>query len=107
MRGPALVVGLGLVLTGCGIPPAVTVAGYVADGVLLAGTGRTSTDHGLSLATGRDCAVWRMLDGREICTHAPGTMQAADALEVPALDGDRPAELIGEEHHEEVLDGRG
>jgi hypothetical protein len=56
-----------LPLPGC-LPPAVAVGSFVADGASFAATGKTVGDHGLSVATARDCAViGRLLDGKPIC----------------------------------------
>lgn len=54
-------------LNACAIPPMVSVAKLAADGVLLAATGKSSTDHGLSLATGEDCATLRVFDREDVC----------------------------------------
>jgi hypothetical protein len=61
------------ILGGCAAPVGVAVASYAADGVLLIATDKTATDHGLSMAAGQDCAMWRIIRGRKICTeHKPG-----------------------------------
>lgn len=107
MKSPMVAAAFCLLLAGCAIPPAVSIAtSTAADGVLLASTGKTGMDHGLSFASGRDCAVWRAFDGIEICKDAPEVIQAAAAAEVPALVAEQPAEVVGEEHHHVVLDGR-
>jgi len=55
------------VLAACA-PPALTIATYAADGASYAATGKTMTDHGISVATARDCEIIaRLLDGRPIC----------------------------------------
>src|SRR5262245_51191046 len=54
-------------LGGCGIPVGVAIASYAADGVLLLATDKTSGDHLISMGSGRDCAMWRVVKGREIC----------------------------------------
>lgn len=61
------VVGMASWLGACAVPPAVSVASYVGDGILLLSTGKSSTDIGLSLATGRDCAAFRLLTDEHIC----------------------------------------
>jgi hypothetical protein len=54
-------------LPGC-LSPAVTVASLAADGTSYAATGKTVADHGVSVATARDCAViGRVLGDRPIC----------------------------------------
>lgn len=54
-------------LSGCALPPAIAIASYAADGVLLMTSGKTSTDHLLSMAEKRDCAVWRVVKNEPIC----------------------------------------
>ena len=52
-----------VLLSGCGLPPAVMIASYAADGVSYVATGKSVSDHGISAVTGRDCAVWRIVKG--------------------------------------------
>src|SRR5690606_8529769 len=55
------------VLAACA-PPALTIATSAAAGASYAATGKTMTDHGISVATARDCEIIaRLLDGRPIC----------------------------------------
>lgn len=62
---------LSLLLSGCGLPPAITIASYAADGVSYLTTGKTVTDHGISAATGQDCAViGHLIEGKPICGAA-------------------------------------
>lgn len=62
-----LLFALPLALAACA-PPALTLATYAADGASYAATGKTMTDHGISVATARDCEIiGRLLDGRPIC----------------------------------------
>ena len=59
-----------LLLSGCAalaIPPALTIASYATDGVSYLATDKSVTDHMLSDALGRDCAMWRIMRGRSIC----------------------------------------
>jgi sporulation related protein len=56
---------------GCGLPPAVMIASYAADGVSYVATGKSVSDHGISEVTGRDCAVWRIVEGESICKDTP------------------------------------
>lgn len=62
---------LGLGLAGCVLPPAVTVASYAADGILAASTGKTVTDHFVSMAEKRDCTLFRMVRGERVCKDWP------------------------------------
>lgn len=81
-------VGLMTALNACAIPPIVSVAKLAADGVLFASTGKTSTDHGLSMVTGKDCETFRVLEQQNICQDAV----LAQAEAVPAeIERDRAA----------------
>lgn len=102
MKALMIAAGFCGVLAGCeAVAPADGVA--AANALALASTG-TGTDHGISFASG--CAVWRASDGLEICEDDHEVTQAAAAAEVPALAPEQPAEIVGEEGHDLVLDGR-
>lgn len=75
---------LASLLGGCAIPPALAVASYLGDGVLMAATGKSSTDFGLSLATGRDCATLRLLKQENICRDNIEAQPEAVPVEVAA-----------------------
>ena len=81
-----------LLMGGCAIPVAVSIASYAADGVLLLTTDKAGSDHLLSLGTGQDCAMWRVVRGREICSgYKPGGDR--DPYKV---DYDAPHREVGE-----------
>jgi hypothetical protein len=94
-------------LGGCGLPPAVVIASYAADGVSYIGTGKSVTDHGISAAMGRDCALFRIIKGKAICKDEP-TQRANPA---PVEMGEhatlrpeaQPAKGIAARHHYLVL----
>jgi hypothetical protein len=67
-----VVLGASLLAGGCAAPVAVAAASYGADGVLLVGTGKTSTDHAASMVSKQDCALWRVIRGRKICNEREG-----------------------------------
>ncbi len=48
-------------LGGCAAPPAYTFASFVLDGASLIATGKSVSDHALSAAVEKDCAMWRLL----------------------------------------------
>lgn len=79
-----------LLLSGCGLPPAVAVASYAADGISYVFSSKSVSDHGISLVAQRDCAVWRIVVGRPICAE-PGqpspteTAPDADAVQLASL----------------------
>ena len=56
-----------LVLSGCALPPVVTVASFALDFASYGATGKTVTDHGISAVLQRDCALLRSLDEGEVC----------------------------------------
>lgn len=76
-----IVVALGIQLAGCmplatfvGMAPNVVQtaaqidqAKLLADGASFAGSGKTLTDHALSIATGYDCSTSAVLRGQAIC----------------------------------------
>jgi len=62
---PALL--LVLFLAGCALPPAISVASFVADGVSYAITGKSTTDHAISAVVRQDCALARVVQDQAIC----------------------------------------
>ena len=77
-------------LSGCAMPAAVTVASFALDSGSYAMSGKTLSDHGLSLATEEDCAMVRLLDeDEEVCREQPGYDVAEGVLTPLPADGDR------------------
>ncbi len=58
---------LPLILAGCGLPPAVTIASYALDGISFLSTGKSVGDHALSVVAQRDCALWRVVKDELVC----------------------------------------
>ena len=50
-------------LSGCGLPSAVTYASYSADVLSYLTTGKSVTDHGISMVLEKDCALLRAFGG--------------------------------------------
>ncbi len=50
-------------LSGCGLPPILTYASTAADILSYITTGKSVTDHGISMVLRKDCALLRVLDG--------------------------------------------
>jgi hypothetical protein len=73
-----LILGAALLAGGCAAPVAVAIASYGADGALLVGTGKTSSDHMASMVSKKDCALWRILRGRKICNDREGERDPYD-----------------------------
>ena len=56
-----------LALSGCGLPPLITVASAALDGMSLVSTGKTVGGHALSAAAKKDCAMWRVVKNEDVC----------------------------------------
>lgn len=75
MRDRAIILGrlaivcLPLFVAGCGLPPAIVAFSYAMDGLSYASSGKSVTDHALSAAADQNCAMFRMIQGKDIC-HA-------------------------------------
>lgn len=60
-------------LTGaCGAPLAMAGATYGADGASVVETGKTTSDHFISMVSKKDCALWRMFRNQDICRERDG-----------------------------------
>ena len=85
-----LFISLPLLLASCGfVPLPVTVASLVLDGISLATTEKTVADHGLSMVSGQDCAVWRGMTGGELCRDEAGDESLLAAADKDAGEGER------------------
>lgn len=94
-------------LSGCGLPPAVMIASYAADGVSYVATGKSVSDHGISEVTGRDCALWRIIRSRSICTDQPTERAGPAPVEIGQQatlpPGVEPTKPVAGRHHYLVL----
>ena len=63
-----LVLGLPLLTGGCAVS-AVTAASYGADGASYAESGKSGSDHFMSMVSKKDCALWRAFRNENVC-HA-------------------------------------
>ncbi|MCZ6744600.1 MAG: hypothetical protein O7D31_07990 [Alphaproteobacteria bacterium] len=96
-----------ILLNACALPAAFTIASLAADGISYVTSGKSVTDHALSVVANEDCAMWRALQARPICRDrdAPATLVAAapapgesEVLAVvlataPAADGSMAPEI--------------
>jgi len=87
-----LLLSVPILLGGCGLPPAVMIASYVADGVSYLVTGKSVTDHGISEATGRDCATWRLIKLESPCKNEPAQREEPAPIVEGELASAPPAE---------------
>src|SRR6202035_2495210 len=84
-------------VTGCVLPPAFTIASLMADGVSLASSGKTVTDHAISLLAHEDCRLWRLLEGKSVCGSQATVVTVAQLPALPlraASPATRPPEPI-------------
>jgi hypothetical protein len=59
-----------LTLTACGIVPLwMSVTSTVGDIILTNKTGKSSSEHGLSALTGKDCRFIRIIDNKNLCMN--------------------------------------
>ena len=73
------------------MPASVQIASFVADGISLVTTDKTLGDHGLSAVTNQDCAVWRAVNGEEVCREVEpgeGLVMVADAGSDTAIESE-------------------
>ena len=86
---------LPLFLAGCGLPPAFAIASYAVDGILLLTSGKTSTDHAISIVAQQDCAMWRIIQGEEICTDYQVIEPGEDGIALAEADIDADSSADG------------
>lgn len=88
-------------LGGCALPGAVVVAGYAADGASYLLTGKSATDHALSAAVDRDCALLRVTMNEPVCRESEKNRReereardAAMTAYVAAADEVAPGQVV-------------
>lgn len=59
--------GSALLVAGCAVPVPLQVASWALDGISFLTTEKSMTDHGLSMVTQQDCAVWRGVTEGDLC----------------------------------------
>ena len=75
-----------LILSGCAVPTAVSIATLTADAFSLVVSEKTLADHAISQIAQKDCALWRGFTGEEVCVDEDGTVAVA-AVTDAALAG--------------------
>jgi hypothetical protein len=65
-----LAFGLPMLAGGCAAP-AVTAASYGADGASYAETGKTTSDHFMSMVSKKDCSLFRVFRNQNVCRPRP------------------------------------
>ncbi|MBL4691807.1 MAG: hypothetical protein JKY92_00560 [Magnetovibrio sp.] len=64
---------LSLVLAGCAVPTSMKVASLALDAFSYVGTQKSVMDHGLSLISGQDCAMLRLVTEGSACRRYEST----------------------------------
>lgn len=67
-----------LLASACALPPALLIASYAADGASYVATGKSVSDHGISAATGHDCALLRPIFRQKPICDTGETERAKD-----------------------------
>ena len=61
------VLAITLLLSGCSLPLSVQLASWALDGISYVATGKSVTDHGISMVVDQDCALLRGITEGSIC----------------------------------------
>ena len=81
-----------ILLSGCVLPPVITLASIAADFASYGETGKTISDHGLSFVMQKDCAMLRVLDNEKpVCVEEDEAATATASNE--SKDADDPARV--------------
>ncbi len=91
-----------IVLSGCGLPLIVTYTSYMGDIFSYLTTKKSVTDHGISFALQKDCALLRVLDG-PICVEET---EAEIAVRKPVREHEARATVATSEDVSEPADRR-
>ena len=65
-----------LLLGACSLPPALQIASWVTNAFSYLTTSKSVSDHGISMVSGRDCALHRGLAGDDVCRGADADSEA-------------------------------
>ena len=79
-----------LLLGGCAIPVPLQIASWAVDGLIFITTEKTVSDHGISLALRRDCAMLRVLTEGDLCRDGDPVVEVAALMPPPNFEGNAP-----------------
>jgi hypothetical protein len=85
-----------VMLSGCGLPPVITVASLAFDFASYGSTGKTVTDHGISMVLQQDCALLRGLEG-EVCVEEGSALASKKPVKEPESAASRRFAYLEEE----------
>jgi len=92
MQKLALITFLCTVISGCAaLPVPIQIASWALDGLSVITTQKSLTDHGLSLVSDQDCALWRGLTDGEICRDNAIEVEVLTAAVGPTESTRQPA----------------
>lgn len=94
MRKSLALIGLPLLLGGCGLPPALTAASWALDGVSYLVSGKSVTDHAISEVAAQDCALFRVVQGREFCEDYEVDGDHSLTLTASAVNANGPSDPL-------------
>ncbi len=77
-----------VLMSGCAMPAAFTVASFALDAGSYMMSGKTLTDHGLSIAMEEDCSMMRVLDEDDEICQEEQDYEVADMTLTPLPDGE-------------------
>lgn len=80
---------------GCAMPAAFTIASFALDTGSYAMSGKTLTDHGLSLAMEEDCSMMRVLDEDDEVCREKRDYEVADAVLTPLAEDSNGVDARG------------
>ncbi len=79
-------------LSGYALPVPVQAASWALDDISFPTTEKSLTDHGISILTQKDCALWRGLKGDEVCAESDDAGTLALASNESEKTGGKPAD---------------
>ncbi len=92
MRKVALVTLLCTAISGCAaLPVPIQIASWALDGLSVITTQKSLTDHGLSMVSDQDCALWRGLTEGNICRDNAIEVEVLTAAVGPPASLRQPA----------------
>lgn len=92
-------IGLCFGLSGCLLPTPFSIVSSGLDAVSFVASGKTVTDHGVSLVMGEDCALVRVLEG-EVCREQREFEEVAEGRLLAPLPAHGDAALLAQTHPE-------
>ncbi len=95
IKRPLLAAALLIPLSGCAMPTPVSIVSLVFDIGSYAISGKTVTDHGLSLLAQQDCAMMKVFEGK-ICEAYPDYENVALATLEPLAPGSQEWAFAGD-----------